>query len=142
MAESRPGNPTEQIVQRMLLAKRIAVVGLSDDPTRASYDVSEYMLTQGYEIIPVNPNCKSVFGRFSAPSLAAIDGHVDLVNVFRRPEACEQVAREAIAIGAGGIWLQLGIRNEQAARLAREAGVDFVQNRCIKIDHMRLGWFL
>jgi predicted CoA-binding protein len=125
------------VIQRLLQSRRIAVVGLSDDPMRPSYEVADYLRLHGYEIIPVNPNCKSVFGRPSAASLADIDGPIDLVNVFRRPEFCEQVTRDAIAASAKGLWLQLGITNDRAARLAREAGIDFVQNRCIKIEHLR-----
>lgn len=127
----------EARIRRLLQARRIAVVGLSDDPMRPSYDVANYLRAQGYEIIPVNPNCRSVFGIQSAATLADIEGPIDLVNVFRRSEACEQVTREAIAAGVKAVWLQLGIRNENAAALAREAGIDFVQDRCIKIDHMR-----
>ena len=129
----------EQLIRRMLQAKRIAVVGLSDDPMRPSYEVANYLRAHGYQIIPVNPNCTSVFGIPSVPSLAEVEGPIDLVDVFRRPDACEQVTREAIAARAHGIWLQLGIRNDPAATLARNAGIDFVQDRCLKIDHMRFG---
>ncbi len=129
----------EELIRRMLRAKRIAVVGLSDDPMRPSYEVANYLRAHGYQIIPVNPNCSSVFGMPCVASLAEVEGPIDLVDVFRRSEACEQVTRDAIAAGAGGVWLQLGIRNGQAARLARDAGIDFIQDRCIKIDHMRFG---
>jgi predicted CoA-binding protein len=125
------------LIRKLLQSKRIAVVGLSDDPGRASYDVANYLRHRGYEIIPVNPNCKAVFGVPSAASLAEVDGPIDLVNVFRRSEFCEDVVRQAIAVGAKGVWLQLGIRNDRAAKLAKDAGIDFVQDRCIKIDHMR-----
>jgi predicted CoA-binding protein len=134
-----PSESQEQLIRRMLGAKRIAVVGLSDDPMRPSYEVANYLRAHGYQIIPVNPNCKSVFGIPAVASLTEIDGPIDLVVVFRRPDACEQVTRDAIAAGAGGVWLQLGIRNARAAELAREAGIDFVQDHCIKIDHMRFG---
>ncbi len=131
--------PIENVIRRMLAAKRIAVVGLSDDPTRPSYDVANYLRRQGYEILPVNPNCESVFGRKSAATLNEIDGPVDLVNVFRRSEFCEDIVKDAIAIGARGVWLQAGVASAPAAKLAKDAGIDFVQNRCIKIDHMRFG---
>jgi predicted CoA-binding protein len=134
------------IVNRLLAARRIAVVGLSDDPRRPSYGVSAYMLEQGYEIIPVNPRCQEVFGRRAVATLAeaaevaeAAGGPIDLVNVFRRGEQCASVAAEAIAAGAKGIWLQLGIHSDEARRLAEVAGVDYVENRCIMIDHMRSG---
>lgn len=127
----------EQMIRRMLRARRIAVVGLSDDPSRASHDVADYMRRRGYEIIPVNPNCPSVFGIRSVASLAEVDGEIELVNVFRQSAFCEQIVRDAITVHAKGVWLQLGIRNHAAAQLANEAGLDFVQDRCIKIDHMR-----
>ena len=125
------------LIQKLLNSKRIAVVGLSDDPSRASYDVADYLRRHGYQIIPVNPNCKAVFGLPCAASLADVPGPIDLVNVFRRSEHCEDIVRDAIAVGAKAVWLQLGIRNDRAAQLARHAGLDFVQDRCIKIDHMR-----
>jgi predicted CoA-binding protein len=128
-----------EVIERLLNARRIAVVGLSDDPMRPSYEVANYLLQHGYDIIPVNPNCKSVFKRRSFASLAEIEGPIDLVNVFRRSEFCEEVVRDVIATGVKGVWLQLGIRNDRAAQLAREAGIDFVQDRCIKIEHMRRG---
>jgi predicted CoA-binding protein len=121
----------------MLQSKRIAIVGLSDDPLRPSYEIASYLLMHGYQIIPVNPNCRSALGQKSVPSLADVEGNIDLVNVFRRSEFCEQVTREAIAAGAKGVWLQLGIENPAAAKLAADAGIDFVQNSCIKIEHMR-----
>src|SRR5947209_12339812 len=127
------------LIQKLLKSKRIAVVGLSDDPSRASYDVANYLRRHGYEIIPVNPNCPSVFGVPCVASLADVQGPIDLVNVFRRSEFCEQVTRDAIAAGAKAVWLQLGIRNDAAARLATQAGIDFVQDRCIKFDHLRAG---
>lgn len=130
---------TKQMIERMLGAKRIAIVGLSDDALRPSYEIAGYLLMHGYQIVPVNPNCQSVMGRRCYSSLAEIEQPVELVNVFRRSEFCEEVTRQAIAAGAKGVWLQLGIKSEAALLLAREAGIDFVQNRCIKIEHMRYG---
>jgi predicted CoA-binding protein len=120
----------------MLSAKRIAIVGLSDDSARASYAIGEYLLEQGYEVAPVNPNHREVMGMKCYASLKDVPGAVDLVNVFRRPEYCAQVAREAIEVWAKGIWLQSGIRNAQARQAAEAAGIDYVEDRCIMVEHL------
>lgn len=122
-------------IARMLSARRIAVVGLSDDPMRPSYSIARYLMSVGKEVIPINPSHEQVMGMPCYPSLREAPQPVDLVNVFRRPGACAQVVRDAIAIGAKGVWLQSGITNEEARQLATEAGIDFVQNRCIMIEH-------
>jgi len=127
------------VIERLLKAERIAVVGLSDDPSRPSYGVAEYLRGRGKEIVPVNPNHERIMGLKSYGSLAEVPGHIDLVDVFRRPEHCPQVVRDAIAAGAGGVWLQSGIVSEEASRLAGEAGMDFVQNRCLMVEHRRAG---
>jgi uncharacterized protein len=124
------------IIRRMLGARRIAVVGLSDDPTRPSHDVARYLRSAGKEIIPVNPNHSKVMGLTCYASLAAVPASIEVVDVFRRPEFCAGVVREAIAAGAKGVWLQSGIVSEEAERLAAEAGIDFVQDRCMKVEHM------
>ena len=125
-------------IGRMLAGRRIAVVGLSDDPARPSHGVSAHMLAAGYTILPVNPNCTSALGQPCHATLADIPGGpVDVVNVFRRPLACGQVVRDAIAAGAKGVWLQSGIVNDEAKRLAADAGLDFVQDRCIMVEHAR-----
>ena len=134
-----PGDSEAAAVHRMLAAKRIAVVGLSDDPSRPSYDVASYLRSVGKEIIPVNPTHKTVMGLTCYSSLSAVPGPVDLVDVFRRPEFCADVAREAVEVGAKGIWLQSGIRNAEARAIARKAGIDYVENRCLKVDHMFQG---
>ena len=123
----------------MLKVKRIAVVGLSDDPMRASFGVADYMRSHGYEIVPVNPNHDEVFGLKCYARLADVPGAIDLVNVFRRPEFCADVTREAIEVGAKGVWLQSGIQSEEARRLAAAGKIDFVQNRCIMVEHMHRG---
>ena len=132
-----PEQSEEAVIRRLLGARRIAVVGLSDDPSRPSYDVAEYLASVGYEIIPVNPTHSQVMGRRSYASLADVPGPIDLVDVFRRPEHCAEVVRQAIGAGAKGIWLQQGVVSAEAQTLAREAGIDFVQDRCLKIEHMR-----
>lgn len=124
------------MVKRMLAGKRIAVVGLSDDPSRPSYDVANYLRSAGKEIIPVNPKCDTVMGLKCYPSLAAVPGPIDVVDVFRRPEFCPDVARDAVEAGAKGIWLQSGIRSPEAREIARKAGLDYVENRCLKVDVM------
>ena len=133
---TRPSDDEASVIRRMLAAKRIAVVGLSDDPTRPSHDVARYLQSAGKEIIPVNPNHAKVMGLKCYPSLAAVPGPVEVVDVFRRPEHCADVVRSAVAVGAKGVWLQSGIVSAEAARIAREAGIDFVQDRCMKVDHM------
>ncbi|MGB7158342.1 MAG: CoA-binding protein [Tepidisphaeraceae bacterium] len=122
-------------IERMLAARRIAIVGLSDDPSRPSYEIAAYLRAAGYAIIPVNPTHATVMGMPSYASLKDVPGEIDVVNVFRRPEFCTDVTRDAIAAGAKGVWLQSGIRNEEARSLAASAGIDFVQDRCIMVEH-------
>jgi predicted CoA-binding protein len=124
-------------VDRMLKAKRVAVVGLSDDPSRPSHGIASYLLAHGFDVIPVNPTHENALGRKCYARLADVPGLIDLVNVFRRSEFCADVTRDAIAAGARGVWLQSGIRNEEARELAEEAGIDFVQDRCIMVEHMQ-----
>lgn len=124
-------------VERMLGAKRVAVVGLSDSPDRPSHGIAGYLMAHGYDVIGVNPNHDSVFGRKCYARLADVPGKIDLVNVFRRGEFCDDVTREAIAAGAAGVWLQSGIRNEEARALAEQARIDFVQDRCLMVEHMQ-----
>ena len=136
---SRPGGTEADAVRRMLAARRIAVVGLSDDPSRPSHDVASYLISVGKEIIPVNPNHEKVLGLKCYPSLEAVPGPIEVVDVFRRPEYCADVVRSAVSVGAKGVWLQSGIISPEARQIAREAGIDFVQNRCLKVDHMFSG---
>jgi len=124
------------MIRRMLEGKRVAVVGLSDRPSRPSHDVARYLKAAGYEIIPVNPRYTSVMGLPCYPSLAAVPGRIDVVNVFRRSEHCPDVVREAVAVDAGGVWLQQGIISDESEQIARAAGLDFVQDRCLKIEHL------
>jgi predicted CoA-binding protein len=119
-------------------ARTIAVVGLSDKPDRDSYRVAKYLQEHGYRIIPVNPNVEEVLGEMCYASLADIAAQVDIVDVFRRPEAVPPVAQAAIDAGAGMLWLQSGIVNHEAAEMARAAGLQVVMDRCIMVDHRRL----
>lgn len=125
---------------RRLLAeyRTIAVVGLSAQPHRPSNEVALYMRSQGYRIIPVNPAYTEVLGERCYASLEQVPEPVDIVDVFRRTEEVLPVARQAIVIGARCFWQQLGVLNEAADQLVREAGLEAVMDRCIKIEHARL----
>ena len=118
--------------------KVIAVVGLSDKPSRPSYDVARYMQQAGYRIIPVNPQCSEILGEICYPNLESIPEKVDMVNVFRKPEDCLNIAKDAVKIGAKSLWLQLGIINQEAADYAKNHGLIVVMDRCIKVDHRHL----
>jgi len=119
-------------------ARTIAVVGASPRPGRPSHGVMRYLLEHGYRVIPVRPrDCDEVLGVPCVASLAEIGEPVDLVDVFRRPEFCADVAREAVAAGAGTLWLQLGIVSPEARRIAAEAGLDYVENLCTAVVHAR-----
>ncbi len=126
-------------VEREILEKyhTIVVVGASSLPEKPSHWVSEYMIEQGYRVIPVNPEETEVFGVPCYPDLASVPEPVEFVNVFRRPEYCAAVVRDAIAVGAKVVWLQSGIISDEARRLAEEAGITFVQNRCVLQEHGR-----
>lgn len=124
----------EEIKQILLDAQTIAVVGLSDDPSKTSHMVSEAMQAKGYRIIPVNPKATSILGETSYASLKDIPFPIDIVNVFRRPEHTPPIAEEAVAIGAKVLWLQLGIANEDAATIAAEGGLTAIMDRCIKVE--------
>ena len=119
--------------------KTIAMVGLSSDLYRPSAFAAIYMLSYGYDIIPINPRYagKEILGQKVYGSLADIPRPVEIVDVFRRAEEAPDLAKQAIDIGAKVFWLQLGIENEEAGRIAREGGLEFVQNRCVKIEHAR-----
>ena len=126
----------DAMVRRMLSARRIAVVGLSDDPTRPSHDVARYLQSVGKEIIPVNPNHQKVLGLKCYPSLEAAPGPIEVADVFRRPEFCPGVIRDAVAAGVKGVWLQSGIISPEAQCLAAQWEIDFVQDRCMKVEHI------
>jgi predicted CoA-binding protein len=116
-------------------SKRIAVVGLSDNPERTSYMVSKAMQDSGYEIIPVNPAVSEVLGVKAVKALKDIEGHVDIVNVFRRSEFLPEIAKEFAEIDADIFWAQLGVENEEAYNFLKEKGHTVIMNRCIKVEH-------
>jgi uncharacterized protein len=118
--------------------RTLAVVGLSAEWHRPSYFAAKYMQQKGYRIIPVNPRYAQVLGERCYPSLADIGEPVDLVDVFRRTEDVLPIAQQAVAIGAKCLWQQIGVKNLEADRLARAAGLDSVMDRCVKIEHARL----
>jgi hypothetical protein len=125
----------EQILRA---ARTIALVGASVDPARPSHGVMAYLQRAGYRVLPVNPLVDEVLGERCVASLLELEEPVDLVDVFRRSEACGEVARQAAAAGAGALWLQLGVVSAEARRVADEAGMDFVEDACTAIVHRRL----
>jgi len=129
-------NPSREEIKGILKkAKRIAVVGLSDNPERTSYMISEAMQKAGYEIIPVNPSVDHVLGVKAVSSLKEIEGHVDIVNVFRRSEYLPEIAKEFAEIDADIFWAQLGLENEEAYQFLKNKGYTVIMNRCIKVEH-------
>lgn len=135
-----PYLPTDQELRSILgSARTIAVVGLSSKPWRHSYQVASYLQAKGYRVVPVNPNEAEVLGERAYPSLLDVPGPVDAVNVFRRPEATPEVARQAVQVGARVLWLQTGIVNDEARRIAEEGGLEVVMGACIMTTHRRLG---
>ena len=134
----RPRYQDEATIRAALAEPRIAVVGLSANPARDSHEVAAYLQRHGYRVIPVNPNETEVLGEVSYPSLRAAAeavGPIGLVEVFRRPTAAPQVAREAVATGARFLWLQFGVISQEAADIAEAGGVRVIMDRCIKVDH-------
>ena len=124
----------QEAISQMLRGKRIAVVGMTPDASRAGNYVPEFLRSRGREVIPVNPTYPTVSGLKSYPSLADVPGKIDVVLVFRRPEYCAQIAEEAAAVRASGLWLQSGIYSDEAKRIAEEAGMNFVQGRCMMVE--------
>ena len=118
--------------------KRVAVVGLSDDRSRPSNSVGKYLLEHGFEVFPVNPKYDEILGQKCYPDLTSIPTTVDIVDLFRRVEHVPPLVDDAITIGAKVVWMQLGIVHEEAAQTARNAGLEVVMDRCIKIEYARL----
>ena len=125
-------------IQRVLhTAKTIAIVGLSANELRASHFVGYYLKRHGYQVIPVNPRESEILGEKCYPSLLDVPVAVDVVNVFRAPDALPGIARDAVAIGAGTLWCQFGVINADGAKIAADGGVTVIMDRCIKVEHAR-----
>jgi uncharacterized protein len=125
-------------IQRVIhTARTVAVVGLSKNELRASYFVGYYLRRHGYRVIPVNPRETEILGETSFKSLADVPVHVDIVNVFRAPDALPGIAREAVAIGASSLWCQFTVINEEGGRIAEAGGLAVVMDRCLKVEHAR-----
>jgi predicted CoA-binding protein len=125
-------------IQRVLHnAHTIAIVGLSSNELRASYFVGYYLRRHGYQVIPVNPRESTILGQTCYPSLRDVPVPVDVVNVFRVPEAVPGIAQDAVAVSAGTLWCQFGVISEEGAHLALDGGMTVVMDRCIKVEHAR-----
>lgn len=139
-ADQPVANPCPDEIRALLrAAKTIAVVGLSDDPARPSHEVAAYMQRQGYRIIPVNPTIAATLGERSYPSLKDVPEPIDIVDIFRRPDAVPPIVADAIAVKAKAVWMQEGVVHPAAAAQARDAGLTVVMDRCILKDHAALG---
>jgi predicted CoA-binding protein len=125
-------------IQRVLHnAKTIAIVGLSKNELRASYFVGYYLKRHGYRVVPVNPRESEILGEKSYNNLLDVPGPVDIVNVFRAPDALPGIAADAVKIHAGNLWCQYSVINEEGARIAEAGGVSVVMDRCLKVEHAR-----
>ena len=132
MASPSQSDPIKELLER---SKTIAVVGLSNSPLRPSHGVSAYMQTQGYRIIPVNPNVKGALGEKAYRSLLEVPERIDIVNIFRRPQFVGEVVDQAIQLKVPAIWMQEEVINEEAAEKARKAGIFVIMDRCILKEH-------
>ena len=131
-------NPHQEIGNLLRQARTIAIVGLSPKEDRPSNMVGRYLLDAGYTLFPVNPGQTEILGLKCYPDLVSIPEHIDIVDIFRRSEDVYPIVEEAVKIGAGAIWMQLGIVNQEAAAYARRQGLIVVMDRCIKVDHSSL----
>lgn len=133
-------NATDSVVERILRTyDTIAVVGASASPAKAAHSVPAHMQRHGWRIIPVNPHATTILGERVYPALADVDGPVGLVNVFRPGPQTPAVARQAVAVGATALWLQLGIVSREARAIAEHAGLLYVEDRCLLVEQRRLG---
>ena len=132
MASSVQSDPIFEVLRR---ARTIAVVGLSDNPLRPSHGVAAYLQSQGYRIIPVNPQIRTALGEKAYPSLLDVPEKVDIVDIFRRPEFVEEVVDQAIQLKVPAVWMQEEVIHEKAAKKARAAGLFVIMDRCILLEH-------
>jgi len=130
--------PDEEVVELLKSAKTVAVVGISHKEDRDSYKVAKYLKEHGYKIIPVNPKYKEVLGEPCYPDLKSVPEKIDVVDIFRNIDAIPGIVDEAINVGAGAVWMQLGLAHNESAEKARQAGLKVVMNKCMKIEHQRL----
>jgi predicted CoA-binding protein len=130
--------PDEEVVELLKSAKTVAVVGIAHKEDRDSYKVAKYLKEHGYKIIPVNPKYKEVLGEPCYPDLKSVPEKIDVVDIFRNIDAIPGIVDEAINVGAGAVWMQLGLAHNESAEKARQAGLKVVMNKCMKIEHQRL----
>ena len=124
-----------EVIRQALSAKTIAIVGLSANPLRPSYGVARYLLDAGYEVIPVNPREQEVLGLTCYPDLASVPVAIDMVDVFRESAAVAEIARQAVAVKAKFLWLQLGVMSDEGVAIAEAGGMQCVVDLCTKIEH-------
>ncbi len=132
------GMTDERVTEILRGMKRVAVVGISDKPERASHGITKFLAGLGLEVHGVNPMLEEVLGVKVHPTLADVPGPIDVVDVFRRSDAVQPIVDEAVAAGAKAVWMQEGVVNEAAARTARDAGLDVIMDRCIYKEWLRL----
>lgn len=129
----------QRLKQHLADAKTIAVVGVSSNPNKTANQIAEYLLLQGYTVIPVNPTLETWNGRKAYPTVESIPGRIDIVDVFRRNEYLAGVAEDAVRHGdVGLVFNQLGLTSKDAERIVHDAGLDYIENRCIYVEHARL----
>ncbi|MBC8176680.1 MAG: CoA-binding protein [Deltaproteobacteria bacterium] len=134
------GNPPSKEIEEILReCRKIAVVGLSPKESRDSNKVARYLMEQGYEVIPVNPGQKEILGKTCYKSLADIPFQIDMADLFLNPTRVPQIVDQAIEIGVNTIWMQLGVVHNEAALKAKESGIQVVMDRCIMVEHEKLG---
>jgi predicted CoA-binding protein len=146
MAAKKPRHPDilftmseiQQLRRILATSRKIAVVGLSAKWYRPSYFAAKYLVDHGYKVFPVNPNYEEVLGLRCWPDLKSLPEKIDVEDIFQKPERVPALVEDAIEIGAKVVWMQIGVIQEEAARRARDAGLDVVMNRCMKIEYARL----
>jgi uncharacterized protein len=138
LSSKQPTSEEGPVAEVLQGANTVAIVGISEKPDRDSHKVAKYLKDHGYKIIPVNPRLKEVLGEPCYPDLKSVPMHIDIVDIFRSTDAIPGIVDDAIAVGAGSVWMQLGLIHNEAAEKARKAGLQVVMNRCTKIEHARL----
>ena len=130
----------KQIIKILSISKTIALVGASANEKKPSFVVMSYLQSYGYKVLPINPfhSGKKILGEYVLSKLNDIEEKIDLVDVFRQSEEAPDIAKQSVDIGANALWLQLGISNQKARNIAKSADINFIQNKCIKIEHQRL----